>query len=246
MKRILLVFLIAAITGCATTAAPPEDRHPDDPWEPFNRTMHSFNMAADRAVLRPVARGYDKVTPEPVQGGVRNFFRNLRSPVIMMNLLLQGRGSELEDEFQRFIINTVYGIGGVFDVASAGGMEKHHGDFGQTLATWGWEDSRFVMLPLLGPSTVRDTVGRGVDIVPNVAWRLALQEGTFGLVILDVVQMRADMLPLDAELEAAFDDYILMRDGWSQRRQFMIFGEEAGAPDYDAWLDDDEWENDDW
>lgn len=244
MKKTALILFAALLCGCATTAAPPEDRHPNDPWEPFNRSVYTFNSVADRMVLRPVAKGYQKVTPEPFRNSVRNFFRNLRSPVIMMNLLFQGRPGDLEDEFQRFFVNTIYGLGGLFDVASRGGIEKHDGDFGQTLATWGWENSRFVMLPLLGPSTVRDTVGRGIDTVPDVAWRLAFREGSYGLVALNVVQIRTDLLPLDAELAAAYDEYILLRDGWSQRRNFLIFGDESHAPDYDAWLDDDDW--DDW
>lgn len=240
-KTLLITILAVVLAACATTAPPPEQRHPDDPWEPFNRSVYQFNRTADRAVLRPVARGYERVTPEPVQRGVGNFFRNLRSPVIMVNLLLQGRGSDLESEFQRFVTNTLYGLGGLFDVASAGGIDKPEGDFGQTLATWGWEDSRYIMLPLLGPSTVRDSVGRGVDTLPDVAWRLALEEGSFFLIGLNVVHMRAGLLPLDAELAAAYDEYVMMRDGWMQRRQYMIFGEEAQVPDYDAWLEDDDW-----
>jgi phospholipid-binding lipoprotein MlaA len=243
MKPVLPIVLAALmVSGCASNAAPRDERHPDDPWEPFNRSVYAFNSAADRAVLRPVARGYDKVTPRPVQRGVSNFFRNLRSPVIMINLLLQGRPGELEDEFQRFVTNTVYGIGGIFDVASAGGIEKHEADLGQTLAGWGWEDSRYLMLPLLGPSTVRDTWGRGGDSLADVAWQRAYQEGAYGLLALRIIDIRAGLLPLDAELAAAYDEYALMRDGWMQRRQFFIFGGEVDVPDYDAWLYEDDWD----
>ena len=245
LRQLVLIGLLLVLTGCATTAAPPEDRHPDDPWEPFNRSVYAFNSAADKAVLRPVARGYDRVTPEPVQSGVRNFFRNLRSPVIMLNLLLQGRGSDLEDEFQRFFTNTVYGVGGIFDVASAGNINQHETDFGHTLYGWGWENSRFVMLPLLGPSTVRDTWGRAADTVPDPAWELAFQQGSYALLGLRIIDIRASLLPLDAELAAAYDEYALIRDGWMQRRQFFISDGEVDVPDYDAWLDeDDDW--DDW
>jgi phospholipid-binding lipoprotein MlaA len=243
MKRLVSITLaVILVSGCATNAAPRDERHPDDPWEPFNRSVYAFNSAADRAVLRPVARGYDAVTPEPVQRGVSNFFRNLRSPVIMINLLLQGRPGDLEDEFQRFVTNTIYGVGGLFDVASAGGIEKHEADLGQTLAGWGWEESRYLMLPLLGPSTVRDTWGRGGDSLADLAWQRAYQEGAYGLLALRIVDIRAGLLPLDAELAAAYDEYVLMRDGWMQRRNFFIFGGEVDVPDYDAWLyEDDEW-----
>ncbi len=241
--RIGLVLCALWLSACATTSAPIEERHPDDPWEPFNRSVYAFNSAADRAVLRPVARGYVKATPQPVRRSVGNFFRNLRSPVIMINLLLQGRGSDLEDEFQRFVTNSIYGIGGLFDVASAADINQHESDFGQTLANWGWEDSRFVMLPLLGPSTVRDTWGRAADTFPDPAWEAAFQQGSFGLLGLRIIDLRAGLLPLDAELAAAFDEYALIRDGWLQRRNFFIFGGEVDVPDYDAWLDDEDWED---
>ncbi len=245
LQAALAILLAAFLTGCASTAAPLEDRHPDDPWEPFNRSVYAFNSGVDKAVLRPVAQGYVRVTPEPARSGIGNFFRNLKSPVIFLNLLLQGEFSDMEDEFQRFFVNTVYGVGGLFDVASAGDIEKHDADFGQTLATWGWHDSRFVMLPFLGPSTVRDTVGRGADTLPDETWRLAVNQGAVGLLALNIVHMRAGLLPLDRELAEAYDEYALVRDGWMQRRNHFIHGEQAQTPDYDAWLEDDDWD-DDW
>lgn len=240
IRKSLYILLIVLATGCATTAAPPEERHPNDPWEPFNRSVFVFNSAVDRSVVRPIARGYDTVTPSPIQRGVRNFFTNLRSPVVVFNLLLQGRGGDAGEELTRFFVNTIYGIGGLFDVASAGDLEKHDEDFGQTMATWGWEESRFVILPFLGPSTVRDGLGRGVDTVPDVAWRIALDEGSYGLIGLDIIQTRAQMLPLDKEIEQAFDPYTFVRDGWMQRRKQQVHDGEQPLPDYDAFLDDGE------
>jgi len=248
MRRLSIVLIALLLTACATTAAPPEERHPDDPWEPWNRSVYSFNSSVDKAVLRPVAVGYTKVTPRPVRTGVSNFFRNLRSPIIMANMMLQGRGGDLEQEFQRFFTNTVYGIGGLFDVAGAGDIEDNDADLGQTLAGWGWEESRFVILPLLGPSTVRDTVGRIGDGAADEPWRLAYHRGGFGLLALRIVDGRVGLFPLDDELAAAYDEYILVRDGWLQRRNYFIHGAQTETPDYEAWLDDDwddnreEWE----
>ena len=246
LKRSLLVLAAALLlSACATTAAPPpEERNPVDPWEPFNRQVHSFNMAADRAVLRPVARGYVKATPSPVRSGVRNFFRNLRSPVVIVNLLLQGRPGESLEAFERFFVNSVYGVGGVFDLASQADMPTHDADLGMTFGHWGWEESRFLMLPFLGPSSVRDGIGFYGDSFINPVWEWARSEGTYGLLGLFIVQTRASLLPLDEQIEAAFDDYIFLRDAYLQRRNFQILGEQAELPDYDAYLDDEDW--DDW
>lgn len=241
MRRMLLACTLALLAaGCATTAAPPEERHPADPWEPYNRTVWNFNAAVDHVVLRPVAVGYERITPSPIKTGIRNFFTNLRSPVTIINLLLQGRGSEAGGETHRLFVNTIFGVGGLIDVASAGDMEKYNADFGQTLASWGWEESRFFMLPFLGPSTVRDGIGRGVDSRANIEWRLA-GDGSYYLLAIDVIQIRAALLPLDEQIREAFDPYSFMRDGWMQRRNYLIHGEEAPLPDYDSMLDEEDW-----
>jgi phospholipid-binding lipoprotein MlaA len=242
MRKLTLLVFAALLAGCATTAAPPEQRLPSDPWEPFNRSVHAFNNGVDRAVLRPVAKGYDAVTPRPVRTGIGNFFRNLGSPVIMINMLLQGRGQDLEQEFQRFFVNTVYGVGGVFDLASRAEIEDNDADFGQTLHTWGWDDSRYLVLPFLGPSTLRDGVGIAVDSTKDNVWQRGLDDGLWGLQILRIVDVRAGLLPLDAERAAAYDEYALVRDGWMQRRNYFLKGEEAEVPDYDAFLEEGDWD----
>lgn len=243
-KALLLIVLAALLSACATTAAPPPDqRDPRDPLEPFNRQVHAFNMSADRAVVRPLARGYQTVTPAPVRTGVRNFFRNLRSPVVILNLLLQGKPGESLEQFERFFVNSVYGIGGVFDLANRADMPRHEADLGMTLASWGWEESRFLMLPFVGPSTLRDGLGFYGDSFFNPIFNAVRNEGSWGVLALDVIQIRANLLPLDEQLDAAFDDYLFLRDGYLQRRNFIIHGEETALPDYDAFLDDD-W--DDW
>ncbi len=241
-RSFLVIGLVLALSACATTAPPPEERHPHDPWEPFNRNIHDFNMAADRAVLRPLAKGYDKITPAPAQRGIRNFFTNLRSPVTMLNLLLQGRPVDAGTQLKRFFVNTVYGIGGLFDIASAGGIETYDEDFGQTMAVWGWNQSRYLVLPFLGPSTLRDGIGRVPDAYANVAWRLALEESSYVLIGLNVIQIRHSLLPLDDDLESAFDSYSFMRDGWLQRRDHLIHEGESQLPDYEQFLDED-WED---
>jgi len=226
------------LAGCATTAPPPDERHPQDPWEPYNRNVYQFNSAVDQALIRPLAVGYGKVTPKPARRGIRNFFANLYSPVTILNLALQGRPGDAGTQFQRFFVNTVYGIGGLFDIASAGGLEEYDEDFGQTLAVWGWEESRYFMLPFLGPSTVRDGLGRIPDAYTNIAWRYARDESSFALIGLNIIQVRHAMLPLDEDIESAFDPYSFVRDSWIQRRRNQIGEGETTLPDYESFIDD--------
>jgi len=242
MRKVLALVMVIALAGCATTAAPPEARIPQDPWEPFNRSVYEFNRGVDKAVLRPVARGYDAVTPRPVRTGIGNFFRNIGSPVIMLNMLLQGRGQDFEQEFQRFFVNTVYGVGGIFDLADRADIEDNNADFGQTLHTWGWDDSRFLMLPLLGPSTVRDGVGTAIDSTQDNVWQRGVRSGRWGLEVLRVIDRRAGLLPLEPELARAFDEYALIRDGYLQRRAFFLGGDQTEAPDYESFLDEGQWD----
>lgn len=226
------------LAGCATNAPAPEDRHPRDPWEPYNRNVFKLNSAVDKVLIRPLAVGYGHVTPAPVRHGVRNFFTNIRSPVDQINLLLQGRPGEAGTEFARFVFNSTLGLGGLFDVASNGGIEDYDEDFGQTLAVWGWEDSRFFILPLLGPSTVRDGIARVPDGYADFVWRWTLEETTYALIGLNVIQGRYQMLPLDEDIRSAYDPYTFMRDGWLQRRDHAIANGENGLPDYDSFLED--------
>lgn len=235
--------LLAALllAGCATTAQQPEEAHPYDPWEPYNRNVFQFNRVIDQTILRPLAVGYGKITPTPVRRGLRNFFTNIRSPVDQINLVLQGRPGDAGMEFARFVFNATFGLGGLFDVASDGDIEDYYEDFGQTMAVWGWEDSSFLILPLFGPSTVRDGLGRIPDSYADVAWRWTLEETTYGLIGLNVIQGRHAMLPLDEDMRAAYDPYSFMRDGWLQQRNHAITNGEEELPDYESFIDDD-WE----
>ncbi|NBB92367.1 MAG: VacJ family lipoprotein [Gammaproteobacteria bacterium] len=238
MKRLIILLAAVALSGCATTAPPPEERHARDPWEPYNRNMFQVNTAVDRALIRPLAVGYGKVAPKPVRHGVRNFFNNIRSPVDQVNLVLQGRPGDAGRELVRFLFNSTIGVGGLFDIASHGGIEDYEEDFGQTMAVWGWEDSRFFIIPLLGPSTVRDGLGRVPDGYADFVWRWTLEETTYGLIGLNVIQLRHSLLPLDEDIRSAFDPYTFMRDGWLQRRGHAIANGESALPDYEAFLDD--------
>ena len=244
LARFSMLAAAALLSACATIQAPPpEERIPEDPWEPLNRNIYAFNRGVDKAVLRPLARGYNYVTPEPVERGIANFFDNLRSLPDIANLLLQGRPMNALRMTERFFVNTVFGIGGVVDVATHAGIPDFDEDLGQTLAVWGWSDSPYLVLPLLGPSTVRDTVGMVGDSTYDIAWQRTLDSTKYYPLPLDIIQIRARLLDREDDLEAAFDEYLLVRDAWLQQRAYKISGESV-TPDYDALLEEDPWEDD--
>ncbi len=242
--RALAIALLASLmAACATTAPPPDQRDPVDPWEPYNRNMYKFNRTLDKAVLRPVAKGYAAVVPDPVETGITNFFDNLLSLQTILNLLLQGRPAESVEMTVRFTMNSVFGIAGLFDVATPSGVPNYDEDFGQTLAIWGWEDSRYLMLPLLGPSTLRDGLAEFPDSYSNIVWRRAVNGREWGLAI-GIIQRRANALPREKQLQEAYDEYLFIRDAWLQNREFKITGESA-TPDYESFLEDDDWDDGD-
>lgn len=194
-----------------------------DPWEGFNRRVHGFNNAADEFVLRPLAVGYQRVVPDPVQAGVSRFFANLRMPATAVNQALQGRPAHAAQSLGRFVVNTTVGIAGVFDPASPLGMPaRDHEDFGQTLATWGWQESRYLVLPLLGPRTLRDTVAVVGDQPLSPLGQIQDSGAAAGVQALQAVDGRSRMLPLDKLRREAVDDYAFVRDAWAQRRQQQI------------------------
>lgn len=208
----------------ADPTLPPEAQLPVsyDPWEKYNRKMHAFNNAVDRGIARPLARGYVKVVPKPVRTGVNNFFDNLRSPLSMFNLFLQGRPKDAWDTLGRFLMNTTFGIGGVFDPASKAGVARHDADFGQTMGVWGWRRSRYFELPLFGPRTVRDAFGVVGDIPLSPTHYIERDAVRVGLQGVQLVDTRAQLLPLDSMRDGAPDEYALVRDSWLQRRNYQI------------------------
>ena len=213
-------------------AEPADPQAPvDDPWEGFNRHVHGFNNTADQLVFRPLAVGYDTVAPAPVKAGVSRFFANLGMPATAVNQALQGRPRHAAQSLGRFAVNFTVGIGGVFDPATHFGVPQHAPqDFGQTLATWGWSESRYLVLPLFGPRTLRDTVAIVGDQPLSPLGQVQSSVAAAGLQMMEVVDGRARMLPLDKFRRDAFDDYLLVRDAWAQRRKQQIQQELQDRP----------------
>ena len=225
---------LVALSGCATTDA-------RDPIEPVNRAVFQFNDTVDKAVLKPVAQGYKAVLPSPIRTGVTNFFANLRDPWIALNQILQGKIEEGATDFMRFVTNTTFGLVGIFDVASEGGMEKHDEDFGQTLGVWGLDTGPYLVLPIFGPSNVRDGTGRIADSAAYLPWQgprladagdeVALRNS---LTAVDTIQTRAGLLDASNVLEeAALDRYAFVRDAYLQRRRSQVHDGNAPAQRYD-------------
>ncbi|MGN7917916.1 MlaA family lipoprotein [Lysobacter sp. 22409] len=209
-----------------------------DPWEKYNRKMHRFNMAVDRGVARPLARAYSKVVPRPVRLGVSNFFNNLGQPVSILNALLQGKPKQAAQALGRFALNTTLGIGGIFDPASDAKLPNRSEDFGQTLGVWGWKRSRYVELPFFGPRTVRDSFGALGDAPLSPLRHVERDRIRIPLQGLQLVDVRAQLLPLDSLRDGAEDEYALVRDSWTQRRDYQIFGDrldkngDSALPEY--------------
>lgn len=214
----------AAIYGEDASAAEGGDNFAAlDPWEPLNRRVHAFNSAIDQGFMRPLARGYVKVVPGPVRTGVSNFFDNLGAPLAFGNLLLQGRPRESVETLGRFVVNTIAGIGGIFDPATkALKMHRHGADFGRTLARWGWRESRYLELPFLGPRTLRDAVGAVGDVSMAPMTYVEHDRTRVSLEALWLVDVRSGLLSLDELRNAAPDEYVLTRDAWLARRRYLV------------------------
>lgn len=194
-----------------------------DPWERYNRRINRFNNAIDRHVLRPLAVAYTRVTPSPVRSGVSRVLHNLGTPATTVHQLLQGRPGHALQSLGRFTVNTTIGVGGVFDPATRLGMPRRGDeDFGQTLAVWGWRDSRYLVLPLLGPRTVRDAFAIAGDQLLSSTSRIADTRVTASLQLLEVVDGRTQLLSTDDDRRQAYDEYTLVRDAWAQHRRYQI------------------------
>ncbi len=206
-------------SGCATTGG--EAR---DPFEGFNRSMYGFNQAIDEAVVKPVATAYKNTLPDLVQTGVRNFFSNLADIFISVNNLLQGKVVDAANDGMRFAVNSTIGGFGLLDWASEMGLEKHNEDFGQTFGRWGAGDGPYIVWPILGSSTVRDSAGGVIDIWADPVGNHRPIAPRNAMYVTRAIGKRADLLDASRILEeAALDKYVFERDAYLQRRRNLIY-----------------------
>ena len=245
---VLSILFFSLLSGCATLDGPTEEH---DPFESFNRSMYSFNAGLDQYVLKPVAEGYVAVTPAVARKGVSNFFSNLDDVLVVVNDLLQFKFKQFASDLGRLLINSTLGIYGLIDWSSDLGLPKHDEDFGQTLGYWGVSNGPYLVLPLFGPTTVRDGTGNFVERSSINPIREEVYEGrpfpnresetANTLSVLSVVDARANLLRAGNLLEeVALDPYIFVREAYLQRRQNLVYDGNPPEDEYDDDYDSDE------
>ena len=237
--RIFLALATLALTGCASTQA----NNPADPLEPLNRSVYQFNDTLDKAITKPVAQGYNKVMPEMGKIMVANFFSNLDDVVVTANDLLQFKLTQAASDGSRFLFNSTFGVFGLFNVTSR--LEKHNEDFGQTLGYWGVASGPYLVVPILGPSTLRDSIGDIGDSQVSLLARTSHVRTRNQMYLLKAVKRRAQLLTQESVLEGAMiDRYAFIRDAYLQRRQNFVYDGNPPQEDYDDEESDFEYQPD--
>lgn len=216
---LVAAILLTLLAGCATT----QQAANHDPWERFNRGAQRFNDALDRAVLKPVAKRYRRHVPRVIRMGVSNLLGHLAFTTTIVNDLLQLKLIDTGADIGRFALNSTLGIGGLLDPATRVGIRHNNEDFGQTLGRWGVPAGPYIMMPLLGPSSLRDAPALFADTRTDLRVQLKFDTGTrIALGVLTVVDRRASLLGADETLDSAFDRYVFIRNAWLQRREYLV------------------------
>jgi phospholipid-binding lipoprotein MlaA len=231
-----LLALACALPGCATLPSGKPD--PSDRFERFNRSVYKFNTALDHAILRPITRAYVKVTPPVVRSGVNHVISNLTYPVTVVNSFLQGKFDDGMTAVARLLVNSTIGIGGLFDPASGMGLEQHNQDFGLTMGRWGIHSGPYLMLPFLGPSTVRDAFGLVPDyLLLHEIETIKLFDNNayveWTLFSIGTINRRSQLLDEDPILERTYDPYAFLRGAYLQRRDYLMHEGQAPSPEQD-------------
>lgn len=225
--RLIGIFFLANLMGCNTLSVSDsaESQFTADPWQGLNRKVYAFNAGVDKALIRPVSVGYDNVMPDPAQRSVSNFLSNLREPLYAVNNLLQGKVDRALSSTYRFLVNSTVGIAGLFDVAKIHGVEVAREDLGQTLAAWGVKPGRYIMLPFLGPSNLRDLTGFVGETITYYPYDVISDSSatTTGLTVLNVIDIRTGFLGTDSLLDQQLDPYSFLKVAYEENRLDDIY-----------------------
>lgn len=231
-KLIALLILWVGIFSVVSANELPK-LNANDPYENYNRHAYKMNKKLDQVIFKPAATFYKDATPAPVRKGVNNFLNNLSQIPIVINDVLQGSFRCAGRDLARFAVNTTVGLGGFIDVAATVGLEKNPQDFGLTLAKWGYQCSNYVVLPILGPSTVRDAISLPIYYQMTVYPYIPDENLRYALLVLDFIDTRTQLLDIDPVIEQSFDPYVFERDAYLQRRNYLI-RKNAGCSDKEA------------
>jgi len=228
--RMTVALLAASALLAACASAPPEYvTQTKDPWEKFNRSIYAFNDKLDKAVLRPVANTYVRAVPAPARNRFHDFLTNLYEPITIVNDALQGKLGQTLSDTGRFLVNSTAGLFGFFDVAQHMGMPHHDEDFGETLAHWGVPSGPYLVIPVIGPSTVRDAGGRVADIYTDPPYEDITPRWRNGILVMYGVDTRVGLMQANASIDSAYDPYAFVRDAYIQNRRYNIY--DGNPPD---------------
>lgn len=242
----LLTLMALMLTGCAQLpSAPKDERSPTDPWEPLNRQIHGFNSGLDSVTVKPIAKVYEFIIPQFIRTGVGNFSSNLRTPLNAIGGFLQGNVKTGFSETGRFVANSTFGLLGILDVATDMGLERRNEDFGQVFATWGIPDGPFVVVPILGPRTLRDAAAIPLNFLADPLFHYDVSSVRDRLYFLRLIDVRQRLFAAEKLLEGSADRYIAVREAYLQNRLYLIYDGDPPIDDdfYDDFIDEDEYED---
>jgi phospholipid-binding lipoprotein MlaA len=233
--RIALVGIVMVLGACASSTSTPDSEPNTDPWEPLNRPIHGFNRGIDTVIFKPIAKGYEFIVPSFMRRGVTNFSQNLRSPANSLNNLLQGKGGAAVHELGRFIANSTFGLLGIFDVATPTGLPASPEDFGQTFAAWGIPDGPYVVVPFLGPRTLRGAFAIPLNFVTDPLTYYDNSSARSKLWGLRLIDVRQRLFAAEELIEDSQDRYIAVRSAYLQNRRFLIYDGDPPEEDEDLY-----------
>jgi len=233
-KQLWICLLLLLNAGCTTTGD-----NKNDPWEDWNRGVYKFNKAIDKAIAKPLTQGYKAITPDIIETGVSNVFSNLNDVPTMLNSLLQGKFKDSFSDLGRFVINSTVGVAGLWDPATRLGLDKNDEDFGQTLGAWGFDSGPYMVLPILGFSTLRDTLAYPVNSETNLLNQIDHIPTRNQAKILELIDKRASLIKYEELLKDAIDEYTFVRDSYLQNRRYKVLDGDIPFEDEECDEEDD-------